>query len=204
MANPQTPAASSSPIPPIHASLPIVDANGKPTTYFLQLMQLMWAAIQGSGGIMDSAFLDALLAGDGEALEPASAPTDALALSSMASDNGPEGDKVSNQTLMLTLTLADVPGIDVPTVKAGSGITVSQSGNVITISLANILTNRILANISGSSGAPTQNSMSDILDAVFSDAVGTLLMRRSTGWGTIAIGANGTVLTSNGTTASWV
>lgn len=53
MANPRTPAQASFPIPPPVPGWPLVDAKGMATPAFAQFLQLLWAAIQGAGGIID-------------------------------------------------------------------------------------------------------------------------------------------------------
>lgn len=57
MPGPQTPAAASFPIPPPAANLPLGErrADGLiyPTAYFLEFVQILWASIQGAGGIID-------------------------------------------------------------------------------------------------------------------------------------------------------
>lgn len=53
MANPKTPAQASFPVPPPVPGWPLVDAKGMATPAFAQFLQLLWAAIQGTGGIID-------------------------------------------------------------------------------------------------------------------------------------------------------
>lgn len=53
MANPRTPAQASFPVPPPVPGWPLVDAKGMATPAFAQFLQLLWAAIQGAGGIID-------------------------------------------------------------------------------------------------------------------------------------------------------
>lgn len=51
--NPKTPAQASFPVPPPVPGWPVVDAKGMATPAFAQFLQLLWAAIQGTGGIID-------------------------------------------------------------------------------------------------------------------------------------------------------
>lgn len=53
MSNPGTPPPATLPVPPPIQNLPIVDERGFPTPVFAEQWQLMWAALQGSGGIID-------------------------------------------------------------------------------------------------------------------------------------------------------
>lgn len=53
--NPKTPAQASFPVPPPIPGWPVVDAKGMATPAFAQFLQLLWAALQGAGGIIDQA-----------------------------------------------------------------------------------------------------------------------------------------------------
>ncbi len=53
MVNPVTPARASSPVPPPVPGWPIVDQRGFPTPAFAQFLQILWASIQGTGGVID-------------------------------------------------------------------------------------------------------------------------------------------------------
>lgn len=53
MANPSNPVFATFPIDPLNFSLPIVKADGTPTVYFGQVLQLIYASIQGNGGLLD-------------------------------------------------------------------------------------------------------------------------------------------------------
>lgn len=53
MVNPKTPSQASFPVPPPIPGWPVVDAKGMATPAFAQFLQLLWAAIQGTGGIID-------------------------------------------------------------------------------------------------------------------------------------------------------
>jgi hypothetical protein len=60
---------------------------------------------------------------------------------------------------------------------------------------------RLLANISGSAGVPTGNTLSAIFDAILSSARGSVIYRTNSGWTALAPGAIGSVLTTNGGSA---
>lgn len=51
--NPQTPVSGGPPVFPPQANLPVVLPNGVPTPYLFQWMQAVFAAIMGSGGIIE-------------------------------------------------------------------------------------------------------------------------------------------------------
>ena len=95
----------------------------------------------------------------------------------------------------------------VTSISAGSGI--STGGAPITatgtVSLAAILDGRILANISGGAAVPTGNTLSNILDALFSSTRGATLYRGVTAWAALAPGTSGQILTTGGLAAdpSW-
>lgn len=58
MANPLIPAGTTPPIPPPVPRFRIADEKGNPTPSFIEWCQLMWAAIQGKGGILDRQAID--------------------------------------------------------------------------------------------------------------------------------------------------
>jgi hypothetical protein len=60
---------------------------------------------------------------------------------------------------------------------------------------------RILANISGSAGVPTGNTLSAIFDAILSSARGSVIYRTNSGWTALAPGTTGQVLTTQGGTS---
>lgn len=51
--NPTNPVGATFPLAPPNANLPLVDSRGYPTIYFFQFLQLVYAIIQGGGGIID-------------------------------------------------------------------------------------------------------------------------------------------------------
>jgi hypothetical protein len=51
--NPQNPVIASFPVPPPVFNFPFTGANGMLTPAAMEFLQLMWAAIQGGGGIID-------------------------------------------------------------------------------------------------------------------------------------------------------
>lgn len=70
----------------------------------------------------------------------------------------------------------------VTSVATGTGLTGGTITTTGTISLANIANNDLLANISGGSAAPIANTLTAILDAVFSSTQGSTLARGSSLW----------------------
>jgi hypothetical protein len=60
---------------------------------------------------------------------------------------------------------------------------------------------RILANISGSAGVPTGNTLSAIFDAILSSSRGSVIYRTNSGWVALAPGTAGQVLTTAGGSA---
>ncbi len=69
-------------------------------------------------------------------------------------------------------------------------------------SLPSIANGDILANISGSTATPSGNTLTAILDAVFSAAQGDILYRGATTWAVLAPGTSGNVLTTGGAGAN--
>jgi hypothetical protein len=95
-------------------------------------------------------------------------------------------------------------GGTVTSINAGSGI--STGGAPITgsgsVSLASVANQTLLANISGSSTAPTPTALSALFDAILGSAQGSVLYRAATGWAALGPGTNGQVLTSGGSAAN--
>lgn len=99
--------------------------------------------------------------------------------------------------------------LDVPpnarTISAGTGLT--GGGDLSadrTLALASVGSNQILANLTGSTAAPTGNSLSAILDTL-TNVQGSIAYRGASGWTALAPGSVGQVLTSGGAGAdpSW-
>lgn len=89
---------------------------------------------------------------------------------------------------------------------SGTGILVGNGPGSITVSLAAIADQRILANISGGSAAPTANSLTAIIDACIGSTQGDLLYRNASGWVVLAPGTSGQFLQTQGAAANpqWV
>lgn len=51
--SPSTPAQATFPVPPPLANLQLINPAGFPTPVFLEFLQILWAAIQGGGGLID-------------------------------------------------------------------------------------------------------------------------------------------------------
>ena len=93
----------------------------------------------------------------------------------------------------------------VTNVATGTGLIGGPITNTGTISFATVATGTVLANVSGSTAAPTPATMSAILDAVFSSTRGSVLYRGAAGWAALGAGTAGNVLTTGGAGAdpSW-
>jgi hypothetical protein len=88
----------------------------------------------------------------------------------------------------------------VTSVATGTGLTggpITGSGTVALAAVANL---SILANISGGSAAPTPQTMTAILDAVFGTTRGGLLFRGASAWQFLGAGTDGYYLKTRGTT----
>lgn len=68
--------------------------------------------------------------------------------------------------------------------------------------LAPMASKTVKANVTGTTGQPTDATVSSILDTI-TPTVGSVLYRDSTGWIGLGIGSNGQMLTSNGTSPYW-
>jgi hypothetical protein len=92
----------------------------------------------------------------------------------------------------------------VTSISAGTGI--STGGVPITatgtVSLDTIASDRILANISGSTAAPTANTLTLIFDHIFGTTQGAVLYRSASAWVLLTPGTAGQVLTTAGAAAN--
>jgi hypothetical protein len=203
MANPNTPVVANFPIPPPSLALPIATTADGRAVYFnqvgLDLIQQIWAAIQGNGGILDLEYLVSLETSD-VAGDTADASGAILSSELAASDPIPD-QAVSQRTLFESLIFADP--VDPAQIDAGDGISVTPSSPQ-TVSLEPIPALEILSNIAGSTATPVPNGLSAILDACLGSARGSLLVRGASAWAVLPIGASGTTLQSNGTDPVWM
>lgn len=90
----------------------------------------------------------------------------------------------------------------VTSVGTGTGLTGGTITGSGTISLATVANLRLLANISGITAAPSPNTMSAILDAVFSNVQGTVLYRGASVWAALGPGTSGQFLQTKGAAAN--
>jgi hypothetical protein len=86
-------------------------------------------------------------------------------------------------------------------VATGTGLIGGPITTTGTIALDSIADDRILANISGGSAAPTANTLTAILDAILGSTRGMVLYRGSSSWGALAPGQNGWFLQTKGISA---
>lgn len=101
------------------------------------------------------------------------------------------------------------PGFDVTWGPGGAGITAITAGTGIdttpdtivstgSVALAAISDKALLANVSGSSAAPTPTTVSAFLDAALTNARGTIITRTGAGWVALAPGTAGYYLKTQG------
>lgn len=97
------------------------------------------------------------------------------------------------------------PGTGVATATA---LPVNSTGGfaLFPVVLSTVASNSILSNISGSTAVPIANTPTSILDFSFGGTQGNILYRGASTWSTLAPGAVGTLLSSNGpaTNPSWI
>lgn len=96
-------------------------------------------------------------------------------------------------------------GGTVTSVATGTGLTGGTITTSGTISLAAIADQRILANVSGGSTAPSANTLTAIIDACIGSTQGNLLYRNAATWVVLAPGTAGQLLSTGGAGAnpSW-
>lgn len=83
-------------------------------------------------------------------------------------------------------------------ISAGTGLTGGGSSGNVTLSFADITTNRIMANVSGGSAAPTAKTITETLDGVLGSTQGTIIYRSASVWTTLAPGTTGQFLKTLG------
>jgi len=79
---------------------------------------------------------------------------------------------------------------------AGTGIAITSTG---TVSLAPIASETMWANPTGSAAVPAATTLTAFLDSSFSPSAGSLIARGASVWASLAPGASGLPLVSNGT-----
>jgi hypothetical protein len=102
-------------------------------------------------------------------------------------------------------TLTALGAGTVTQVDTGAGLSGGPITATGTISLAQIATLTLLANITGGSAAPSGTTLSALFDAIVGTARGSLLRRDATTWSVLTPGTSGQYLKSGGTGAdvSW-
>jgi hypothetical protein len=88
-------------------------------------------------------------------------------------------------------------------ITAGAGITTGASAITATgsVALAAVADNNLLANVSGTSVAPSATTLTQLLDHVASSTRGSVLVRAGSGWVALAPGTSGYYLQTQGATA---
>lgn len=87
-------------------------------------------------------------------------------------------------------------------VDTGSGLTGGPITTTGTISFAPIVDDRILANISGGSAVPIENTISDILDSTLGSTQGDIIYRSTANWTVLTPGTSGYFLQTQGAGAN--
>jgi len=90
----------------------------------------------------------------------------------------------------------------VTSVATSGGITGGPITGSGTLSLAPVATARLLANVSGSSAAPSETTVSAFLDATLGSSRGMILYRGASAWAALSPGTAGQVLTTGGASAN--
>jgi hypothetical protein len=85
---------------------------------------------------------------------------------------------------------------------AGSGVAITNGAGSITVGLATIANNDILANISGGTAVPSANTLTATIDSAIGNVQGDILYRNSSGWVVLAPGTSGQFLETQGAAAN--
>jgi hypothetical protein len=125
-----------------------------------------------------------------------------VALASGDIPNGAAIDTVYDGTEMQMISqLGNAATGTVTSVTCGAGLaggTFTTSG---TCGFATIANNSVIANISGSTAAPSATTLTALIDSAIGNTRGAILERGASGWTKVNPGTTGTVLTSNGASA---
>ena len=126
-------------------------------------------------------------------------------ISSIAVLNDGSGTNGSSWVKTGSASTAWSPVINVTSVATGTGLTGGPITSSGTISFATIATGNILANISGSTAAPTPNTLTAIMDSAIGSTQGSIIYRNASSWVALTPGTSGQVLRTNGAGAnpSW-
>lgn len=89
----------------------------------------------------------------------------------------------------------------VTSIATNNGVTGGTITSTGTIGLASVSTLNILANTTGGSAAPSGNTLSAILDAVYGTSQGQVLYRGSSVWSSLSLGPVATPLQAGGSSA---
>jgi hypothetical protein len=125
---------------------------------------------------------------------------------SVTAGTGLTGGGTIAATRTVSLDGASTLNTDHATVSVTAGTGLTGGGTIAatrTISLAPVADKSILANVSGSSAAPSAQSLSAILDAAIGTTRGMIAVRGASSWQALAVGASGRFLKSDGTDPSW-
>lgn len=199
MANPSTPVTASTQIPPPVINLPIGTLQGSSvvmTPTFFQFLQLLYASLQGNGGVIDTPVN--ISAGAGIALDPsplrkvgsvglAPIPSDTLLANLAADDEAPTA--VTLTALLDTLGAAE-GDLLYRAADAWQALVAGDAGEVL--------------QTQGAGADPVWVSISDLLD-LLGATEGDILYRDAAGWQVLGPGIAGQVLVTNGAAAapSW-
>jgi len=110
-----------------------------------------------------------------------------------------------SSTTLATTAYVQAQGYASNTVSINAGTGLTGGGTLTTsrtLSLASIANNTLLANVSGSSAAPSANSLSSVIDSATSSTQGSVLYRSASAWSALGPGTSGQVLASGGASAN--
>lgn len=83
-------------------------------------------------------------------------------------------------------------------VAAGTGLTGGGTSGSVTVALDSIADDRLLANISGGSAAPSANTLTAILDHILGSGRGQIIYRGASSWAALSPGQSGWYLQTKG------
>lgn len=109
--------------------------------------------------------------------------------------------------LFRALTSADMPAGGagsgtVTSVATGTGLTGGTITSTGTISFATVADQRVLANVSGGTAAPSANTLTAIIDACIGSTQGQVLYRGASVWSVLAVGTARQFLSTQGAAAN--
>lgn len=157
--------------------------------------------VNGAGGTTGKiSFANGVASGASTTLQPSASTTSAWTLT-LPSNAGTSGYVLQTDGTGTTSWVGVTNGT-VTNIATGTGLTGGPISTTGTISLASISSGGILANATAGSAAPTDTTLSALIDRAISSTQGAILYRNGSAWVALSPGTSGQFLQTLGTSAN--